>query len=321
VSHHRTSLLVPAAAGLTLLFACSDAHVNTASGGAGGAHTTGSLATTTSTGGGTTTTGTGTGTGGTGGIALPTSTAPCQGHIYACGDLLDNDGDGLVDSQDPDCLGPCDNTEDSLFGGIPGQAGPPCKVDCYFDQDSGPGNDDCYWTHECDPFEVSPGYHPEAINGATCSYAGPTHVVPPTGKTCAELDTAQSAACHAYCGPLTSNGCDCFGCCNLPAGSSNFVWLGSTGPNGTSVCTLDKVNDPSVCEPCTPVTDCMNPCDPCEICIGKPTPDPGCSGGSTGSGGGGAQCPGSQTPCGLPGQPACPSGQFCNTGCCVAVPA
>lgn len=319
----RALSILVLALGIATPFACSDSHINTASGGAGatgqGAGAAGQTGST-----GTMGTGSSTGQGGTGGVAPPTSIAQCQGHTYQCGDLIDNDGDGLIDSQDPDCLGPCDNTEDSLFGGIPGQAGPPCKVDCYFDQDSGSGNDDCYWTHECDPNEVAPGYHPEAVNGATCTYAGPNHVVPPTGKTCAELDATQSAACHAYCGPLTPNGCDCFGCCNLPAGTNHFVWLGSTGMTGTTVCTLDKVNDPTICEPCVPVQDCYNPCDPCEICIGKPLPSPGCSSSAstgTGAGGGGSsQCPGGQQLCGLPGQAACPSGYFCNTGCCQQVP-
>src|SRR5438132_13609674 len=35
----------------------------------------------------------------------------CAGHVLQCGDCVDNDGDGLVDSHDPECLGPCDNTE------------------------------------------------------------------------------------------------------------------------------------------------------------------------------------------------------------------
>src|SRR5262245_61938365 len=45
--------------------------------------------------------------------------APCGAHVYECGDTIDNDHDGLIDSQDPDCLGPCDNTENSFYGGIP----------------------------------------------------------------------------------------------------------------------------------------------------------------------------------------------------------
>ncbi len=84
----------------------------------------------------------------TGSGGAPTNVATCQGKIYACGELLDNDGDGLIDSQDPDCLGLCDNTEDSYCGGIPGQNSAPCKMDRYFGQDTGSGNDDCYWSHK-----------------------------------------------------------------------------------------------------------------------------------------------------------------------------
>ncbi|NUP13486.1 MAG: hypothetical protein HOW73_46200, partial [Polyangiaceae bacterium] len=63
-----------------------------------------------------------TGGGNTGGstVTPPTTIAECQGHVYQCGDLIDNDSDGLLDTVDPDCLGPCDNTEDSYYGGIPG---------------------------------------------------------------------------------------------------------------------------------------------------------------------------------------------------------
>src|SRR5690348_5261424 len=34
----------------------------------------------------------------------------CGGRVTACGDCMDNDGDGEVDSHDRECLGPCDNT-------------------------------------------------------------------------------------------------------------------------------------------------------------------------------------------------------------------
>src|SRR5688500_14995939 len=114
---------------LVLLLACSD-DANTTS-------TTEGTASTTSTNGG---------PGGNGGMAAagnntggstssvpppPTAEADCQGHVYQCGNLADDDMDGLIDYQDPDCLGACDDTEESLYGGIPGQAGPPCAVDCY----------------------------------------------------------------------------------------------------------------------------------------------------------------------------------------------
>lgn len=262
--------------------------------------------------------------------------APCQNHVYECGDGVDNDGDGLVDSDDPDCLGPCDNTESSFFGGIPGQAGPPCDVDCYFDQDSGSGNDHCFWNHKCDPHEVAPGYYPESQLGDVCEYNESANISG-TNQSCAELYAAQLQDCHDYCGPLTPNGCDCFGCCELPAGTGKYVWLGSEDSNGNGTCTLADLADPTKCQPCLPVAGCLNPCDKCELCIGKTMLPPECypdggSGSSSGSGGAGSsgssssggdvggQCPPELTPCGLPGQAACPQGQYCITGCCQKVP-
>ena len=295
---------------------------------------------------------------GVGGVQPPTEIAECQGHVYECGDLIDNDGDGLLDNLDPDCLGPCDDTEDSYYGGIPGQAGPACKVDCYFDQDSGAGNDDCYWDHRCDPLSVDPNYYPEPENGGQCEYEGDEYIVNPTGKDCAELLVEQSEACQSYCAPLVPNGCDCFGCCELPAGSGSFVWLGSEGglndDGSTKFCDIENVSNPAVCHPCTPVQDeCYNPCGECELCIGKTIEDlpahcfpggegggepsgaggsgsttatgggndpSGTGGGSTTSSGGGSQCPDGIQACGLPGQPACDAGEYCVTGCCRAVP-
>lgn len=257
---------------------------------------------------------------GVGGVPPPpTDIVECQGHVYACGDLVDNDGDGLTDYQDPDCLGPCDNTEDSYFGGIPGQAGPACTVDCYFDQDSGAGNDDCHWNHKCDPHEVDPGYHPEACNGTGCAYDEGA-ITPGTSASCAELMMTQSQQCLDYCGPLTPNGCDCFGCCELPAGSGSFVWLGSdndcVGSNGGS-CDLASVSDASKCEPCQPVVACLNGCDKCELCLGKTTLPPECY---EPDGGGGQDCPEGAQQCGLSGQDPCPSSQYCISGCCIDVP-
>ncbi len=176
-----------------------------------------------------------------------------------------------------------------------------------------------------------------------------------TTKTCAELDAAQSQTCTDYCGPLTPNGCDCFGCCELPAGGGKYVWLGSE-INDVGSCSLKDVADPTKCQPCTPVQACLNKCEKCEICLGKPTLPPECfppppdggvgggggtggtggttstggtsSGGTTSTGGtagtggtcGGQICPVGKQACGLACQPPCPSGQFCLTGCCTALP-
>jgi hypothetical protein len=241
--------------------------------------------------------------------------ASCQGHIYACGDTIDNDMDGLIDSQDPDCLGPCDNTEDNYYGALPGQNQAPCKSDCYFDQDIDAGNDGCFWNHACDPHELSPAWYPETESGATCSY-NPNVVTPGTNETCAQLYNMQSNLCISYCGPLTPNGCDCFGCCELPAGSGSYVWLGSLDSNSQPSCSIATVADTTKCHPCLPVAACHKDCEHCEICIGKTMLPPDC----TPDGGGANQCgPGVQT-CGPPGQAPCPADYYCITGCCQHVP-
>jgi hypothetical protein len=275
------------------------------------------------------------GTGGTGGWGQGGfEEYYCQSHLYECGNTIDDDGDGLTDWQDPDCLGVCDNTEGSYYGGIPGQNNAPCKMDCYFDQDTGSGNDDCYWDHACDPHSVAPDYYPEPWNGSACAYTGPEFVPHPPGIDCGTLLNAngQTQACLDFCLPLTPNGCDCFGCCELPAESGSFVYLGSLGVNEDTVCTQEEVANPAVCHPCTPVTDCYNGCGHCEICIGKPElppdcfpPDGGVGGtgaGGTGAGGNpGSQCDPGIQPCGLPGQEPCPTTQYCVTGCCQDIPA
>jgi hypothetical protein len=247
----------------------------------------------------------------------PTVIAECQGHVYQCGDLTDNDRDGLIDYQDPDCLGPCDNTEDSYFGGIPGQNNAPCKMDCYFDQDSGAGNDDCYWNHQCDPHETDPEYYPEPSNGSACAY-DPNASTPGTSSSCDEMYQAQSDLCLDYCGPLTPNGCDCFGCCELPAGGGKFVWLGSLGADGNTVCTADEIANPEVCHPCLPVEACMNGCAPCEYCLGKTELPPECF--DPDSGDNPEQCGEGLQACGGPNQEPCPAGYYCLTGCCIETP-
>jgi hypothetical protein len=280
----------------------------------------------------------------------------CQGHFYQCGDCIDNDGDGKIDAEDPDCLGPCDNTENSYYGGIPGQAGSACIVDCYFDQDSGSGNDDCHWNHQCDDHEAAPNYYPEAWNGNQCAYDANANT-PGTSMSCDQMYTSQSQACLDFCLPLTPNGCDCFGCCELPAGSGKFVWLGSEDGNGNGSCDLGHVDDPTKCEPCKPVMGCFNGCGHCELCIGKTTlpadclppfcgngtcdtgetcdncpsdcgtcPDGGSSSStsssstSSSSSSGGSQCAAGVQACGLPGQVPCAAGYYCVTGCCQKIP-
>jgi hypothetical protein len=234
----------------------------------------------------------------------------CQGQIYQCGDCFDNDGDHLVDSDDPDCTGPCDNTESSYYGGIPGQNNAPCREDCYFDANTGSGDDQCYWSQDCDLLSVAPGYPPSG--DARCSYA-PGATVPGSGSTCEGLAASQSNACLSFCLPITPNGCDCFGCCELPADSNKFVWIGSAQQNN-GTCDAAHVDDPAACHPCTPVKSCFNSCDPCEVCVGRTVPSASCI--TPGSG----RCLGAAAACGQPGEPDCPADQYCVTGCCEAAP-
>ena len=234
----------------------------------------------------------------------------CSGKIYACGDCLDNDGDGLIDAADPECLGPCDNTEDSYYGGLPGQNNAPCKQDCYFDQDTGSGNDGCHFSQKCDSLSVAPNYPPSG--DAQCAY-DPATSIPGTAATCAELLAQQSAACLEACLPLTPNGCDCFGCCELPARSGRFVWIGSTS-GGIGSCDSAHLDDETLCKPCTPVKSCFNECSPCEICAGQTTIDASCTSGSE------AECPSGERGCGLPGQAGCANLEYCIGGCCVLAP-
>jgi hypothetical protein len=278
---------------------------------------------------------------------------PAPGNpIYQCGDCIDNDGDGLVDMDDPDCQGPCGNSE-AAFTPPPGSINPPCKQTCFFDKSSGAGMSGCVWSHKCDPHEIAPDFSPEA----GCNYDPKAKVPGANGQSCAQLNTTQAQMCLDTCGPLTPNGCDCFGCCYFDKAVSatnptGTVWLGSQDTAGVQTCAADAVADPTKCHPCLTVAGCYKPCAKCELCLGKTTLPPECTGGAggnaggAGSGGGGGDpagggagsggappvcggqvCAAGVQACGAtvvdPGtglpvdcQPPCPNGQFCLTGCC-----
>jgi cysteine-rich repeat protein len=206
----------------------------------------------------------------------------CGNKIYACGDNVDNDDDGLVDLEDPECISPCDDDESSFLTDLPGQNND-CKQDCYFDANSGSGDDSCEWNLKCDP------ENPGANIG--CAYD-------PDFAMC-ELDVMQQ--CLDFCVPLVPNGCDCFGCCEI---SGQFVYLDSTDG-----CSLDNLE---ACESCTFFENCNNPCEPenCELCFGQGPEDlpPECDM---------ASCPEGVSSC--ESIDDCPVGQYCQTGCCIDI--
>jgi hypothetical protein len=252
---------------------------------------------------------------GTGGSI--SAAAGCPTNPSACTDGIDNDGDGKIDGDDPECSGACDNDEGSFGTGISGDNIDACKQDCFFDGNSGQGDDGCDWNLKCDP--ASPGAHA----AKACPYDPNFHNCP----------KAQSDLCIKNCQRVTPNGCDCFGCCAVTVnGKSTTVML-------VSSCKADLLGDPNACPPCTQQTSCLNTCGKCEVCIGKPAPDPSCvippppgtdagvpDGGQMMAGDGGtpppppppgeAPCPAGVTYCG-PGGTTCPSGAVCLTGCCL----
>jgi hypothetical protein len=229
------------------------------------------------------------------GVPVPVS---CQVASPQCNDGIDNDGDGKIDSLDPECVGPCDNDEGSFATGIAGDNVDACKQDCFFDGNSGMGDDGCDWNLKCD--SANPG-------GASCPYDA-------SYKNCPK---AQSAKCLRNCRKLTPNGCDCFGCCAVTVGAETI------NLRLVSSCTSAKFGDATACPRCTPNPDCVNTCEKCEVCIGRPAPDPSCAAGTGGTDAGSStgQCPAGVTPCG-PGTAvaatACGAGFYCQTGCCVS---
>ena len=84
--------------------------------------------------------------------------------ITQCSDGLDNDGDGKIDLADPECVSPLDNDESSFATGIPGDNKDACKQDCFFDGNSGMGDDGCEWQLKCDPANTGAGA------AASCPY-------------------------------------------------------------------------------------------------------------------------------------------------------
>jgi len=227
----------------------------------------------------------------------------CTAGSTQCTNCRDDDGDGLVDWMDPECTGPLDNDENSFATGIPGDNIDECKQDCWFDGNSGSGNDGCLWPGKC----------LVGSNDPKCPY-DPKAASDP--KQC----PPQSEKCIKYCKPLVPKGCDCAGCCQVfdPAGKMYTVKL-------TSTCTYETLSDPTKCPTCAQVPDCTNPCGKCDFCLGKITLPPECYP-STDAGVDApppdaappGECPAGITKC-SPTTP-CPAGFYCLTGCCIEPP-
>jgi hypothetical protein len=132
-----------------------------------------------------------------------------------CSDGVDNDGDGDIDASDNECTGYLDDDESGFGTDIPGD-NVPCGEDCFFDGNSGSGNDGCEWDITCDPLD--PGHWSKNVIGK-CDY------VPGSDTSVPECDPdyPQSADCLNFCLTITPNGCDCFGCCQVTVGGDTKI--------------------------------------------------------------------------------------------------
>jgi hypothetical protein len=210
----------------------------------------------------------------------------CGSALCACNNGVDDDGDGKGDGFDAECTGALDDDEGTFATGIPGDNSDAKWQDCFFDGNSGAGDDHCR-------------YHADCLTGALPA---------------SDPDCAVSAECHDFCSARTPNGCDCFGCCTvqLDDSSSVSVFIGES-------CSLENVADEASCPRCTPSAACGNTCGECEICPGKSIEDlPASCSTTPGSGGEtpGYSCDGGQATCSSSSD--CPSGNYCSLGCCLA---
>jgi hypothetical protein len=164
----------------------------------------------------------------------------CGGEVCACADGEDNDGDGVFDGNDSECTGPFDNDEGTFSTGIPGDNQDPKWQDCFFDGNSGAGDDGCR-------------YHTDCLTGD----------LPEDDPDC-----QVTRECKNYCEPLTPPGCDCFGCCEiqLDDGDSVHVIVGES-------CSIEQIDDEDACPRCEPTSVCENECGECEICLGMTRDD------------------------------------------------
>ncbi len=236
--------------------------------------------------------GAGLGTGGSFGFGGDVTVTPggevyCGDVLCACNDGIDNDepADGLVDGFDPECTGPYDNDETSFATGIPGDNSDEKWQDCFFDGNSGAGDDGCR-------------YHSGCLTGD----------LEPTDPSCQVTE-----ACVEFCAPRVSNGCDCFGCCEVQSGDASvFIRIGES-------CSLENIDDEAACPRCEQSTQCVNTCGECELCPGKTEDDlpASCSNSGTGGGsGGGYTCEGGVAVCETSSDCA---GGYCQLGCCVPI--
>ncbi len=212
----------------------------------------------------------------------------CDAGDTECTNCVDDDGDGMIDGFDIECTGAADDDESSFETAIPGDNQDVTTVDCFFDGNSGAGNDGCD-LHVCCVLEDCPADLPgQPFDPSMCT---------PT------------AECIESCEPLVPPGCDCLGCCAVcdDAGCENVYLSPALAPD----CDASSLHDPQACPRCEPLLDCGQPCGgaTCILCPGQTDADLPASCAD-------AACPDGDAPCGEASD--CSADQFCAAGCCIA---
>jgi hypothetical protein len=206
-----------------------------------------------------------------------------------CNNCIDDDGDGLIDGADPHCISALDDDESSFATGIPGDNVDLIWQDCFFDGNSGAGDDGCN-QHVCcilgAPDKESCPHQPHRYDPNNCTL---------------------SQQCIDFCSPLSPPGCDCFGCCTVcHEGNCYDVYINATvAPE----CDLDVLGDPTKCPTCVKQECGTGDCGGCVLCPGQTEDDlPAECGGQN-------QCPGDSQPCDVTSD--CGTNMFCSNGCCI----
>jgi hypothetical protein len=245
----------------------------------------------------------GTGGGDGGSIDAPPFSGMCEAGGPQCSNCQDDDGDGFTDGFDPQCTGPSDNDERTFATGIPGDNKDAVDQDCFFDGDSGAGNDRCN-IHVCCLLGA------KTVEDCTIGQTryDPRSCPPPIGNTPIAPD------CIERCGALTPPGCDCFGCCTICDPINHDCHDILINPADSKGCGPTTLGDPTKCLTCTKITECGSTQCGGQTCILCPGQDPAtlpqsCNGMTS--------CPDGRATCIEDG--ACPEGNYCSSGCCIAV--
>ena len=200
-----------------------------------------------------------------------------------CSDGVDNDGDGTIDGADVECTGPYDNDEGSFATGIPGDNRDPVWQDCFYDGNSGAGDDGCRYRSECLTGEL-----------------------PTDDPNCSVTEE-----CLEFCRPRTPNGCDCFGCCEVMIDEETTINI-QIGAG----CSLENATDESICPRCEQDNECTNECGTCELCPGREEADLPNECFDQDAGTPGYQCD-DGTRCETNAD--CSEGFYCSLGCCLVI--